>query len=296
MDTSVIDQKKQGMESFLSELNAREEQNALMERYKSDPKYKLNIVNEQREKGLENCAAGVISKIYRDALPLDDDYKSANQKELDDGFISTIKAKEPKGVYTFLSSCSSAGCRPAKLMVEAVTEAIDDICRQYYEDLDAVDPDEIDLGPKSPEVDDAIEKVSSKMDYDQISDLIEQNVQNTVKQEIENQKAEDEKVKELEAKLTQDDSVQTESAIEAALMAEGMGKKQYQPSLFTGIMIGKVKEFSESGDLDDEHVKKKAFFESVKEYTKVETFATLGMINLNQSQLDLLSNQYASGL
>lgn len=296
MEPTTIDRKREGMAAFLSELREREDQEMLMQQYKENPNYKLSILNEERDKGLENCAAGVICKIYRDALPLDDEYKDANQRELDDGFINTLKQKSPDGVYTFLSSCTSAGCKPAKLMLEAVTEAIDDSCRKFYENLDEVNPDEIDMGPSSKIVNDAVEKVTAKMDYDQISEIIEQNVQNTVKREIETQKAEDEKLQELQSKLAEDDSVQTESAIEAALMSEGMFKKQYQPTLFNGIMIGKVKEFTESGDLDTEHVQKKAFFESVKEYTKIETLSMLNMVKFNQSQLNQLANEYATGV
>lgn len=296
MEPTTIDQKRQGMEAFLSELRAREEQEMLMQQYKESPKYKLGVLNEEREKGLENCAAGVICKIYRDALPLDDEYKAANQGELDDGFIDTIKQKSPNGVYTFLSSCASAGCKPAQLMMEAVLEAIDTSCKRFYENLDEVDPDEIDMGPTSKIVNDAVNTVTSKMDYDQISEIIEQNVQNTVKREIETQKAEDEKLQELQSKLSEDDTVQTESAIEAALMREGMSKKQYQPTLFNGIMIGKVKKFTESGDLSTEYVQKKAFFESVKEYTKIETLSMLNMMKFNQSQLNQLANEYATGM
>lgn len=296
MEPTVIDQRRTGMEKFLADLEARKEQDYLMERYKTNPKYKLNILNEEREKGLENSATGVICKIYRDALPMEDEYKATNKQELDDGFISMIKEKSPDGgVYTFLSSCASNGCKPAKLMVEAVNKAIDEHCRKFYENLDDVDPDEIDMGPKSAVVSDVVDQVSSSMDYDQISNIIEQNVQNTVRREIETQKAEDQKLEELQNKLSEDDSVQTESAVEAALMREGMKRKQYQPSLFNGIMIGKVKEFTEAGDLDDARVQKKAFFESVKEYTKIETLSTLNMVHFNQRQLDDLANAYAVG-
>ena len=296
MEPTTIDQKRQGMEAFLADLKEREEQEMLMQQYKENPKYKLSVLNEEREKGLENCAAGVICKIYRDALPLDDEYKAANKEELDDGFVDTIKQKSPDGVYTFLSSCASAGCKPAKLMMEAVTEAIDTGCRKFYENINEVDPDEIDMGPTSKIVNDAVDVVTAKMDYDQISEIIEQNVQNTVRREIETQKAEDEKLQELQTRLSEDNEVQTESAVEAALIREGMSKRQYQPTLFNGIMIGKVKEFTESGDLDVEHVQKKAFFESVKEYTKIETLSMLNMVKFNQRQLDQLANEYATGV
>lgn len=296
MNTTTINEKKHNMEAFLSELKKREEQEMLAKRYKESPKYKYAVIDNARTAGLENCAAGVVCKIYRDALPVDETYKNGFQKELDDGFIETIKKESPNGVYTFLSSCAKKGSKPAELMVEAVRAAVDEKCAKFYEELDEIDPDEIDLGPDSEPIQDAIEQVNAKMDYDQISEIIEKNVQNTVRREIETQKAEDAKVKALEEQLSADDSIQTESAIETALMRAGMSKHQYQPTLFAGIMIGKVKEYTEAGDLDTEHVQKKAFFESVKEYTKHEMFSVLNMTHYTQSQLDNLANRYASGM
>ena len=296
MKTTTINEKMHNMEAFLSELKKREEQEMLTQQYKETPNYKLAAINDARSAGLENCAAGVVCKIYRDALPVDDTYKNGLQKELDDGFIATIKKENPNGVYTFLSSCAEKGSKPAQLMVEAVRTAVDEKCAKFYEEFDEIDPDEIDLGPDSAPIQDAIEQVNAKMDYDQISEIIEKNVQNTVRKEIETQKAEDAKVKALEDQLSTDSSVQTESAIEAALMREGMSRHQYQPTLFNGIMIGKVKEYAEDGDLDTEHVQKKAFFESVKEYTKHEMFSVLNMVHYSQSQLNDLANRYATGM
>ena len=294
MDTTIIDQKKHGMETFLSELKKREEQEMLQQQYKETPNYKLAVINDARNEGLENCAAGVICKIYRDALPVSDEYRNGYQTELDNSLIETIKAEQPKGVYTFLSDCAVKGSKPAQLLCEAVKEEVESKCAKFYEDFDEIDPDEIELGPDSESIQDAIEKVNTKMDYDQISDVIENNVKQTVQREIQIQKEEDEKIKALEDELSGDENVQTESAIEAALMREGMSRHQYQPSLFNGIMIGKVKEYTEDGDLDDEHVQKKAFFESVKEYTKFELFSTMNMKHFNQAQLNDLANRYAA--
>ena len=296
MDTTMIDQKKHGMETFLSELKKREEQEMLAQQYKETPKYKLAAIDDAKTQGLENCAAGVICKLYRDSLPIDDDYVNSYQTDLDDSIVSSIKKQQPKGVYVFLSDCAEKGSKPAQLLVEAIREEINEKCSKFYEEFDEIDPDKIELGPDSQPINDAIEKVNAKMDYDQISSIIENNVKQTVQNEIQTQKEEDAKVKALEEELSADPNVQTESAIEAALMREGMSRKIYQPSLFNGIMIGKVKEFTEDSDLDTEHVQKKAFFEAVKEYTKYEMLSTLNIFNPRQSELDNLANKYAAGM
>ena len=53
-------------------------------------------------------------------------------------------------------------------------------------------------------------------------------------------------------------------------------------------------DFTESG-LDEEHIGKKAFFESVKEYTLWDMMATLGIENYNENTIDFIADQYARG-
>lgn len=291
----MIDQKKTGMSAFLNNLQKLQDEEESMRQMKNNPQYKLNVIADEKKKGLENCAAGVICKIYRDALPMDPEYKAGYMSELDAGFIQHIKGKNPEGVYAYIVDSAKAGSKPAKLMLEAVNSAINECCKKFYENLDELDADKIDLGPESKEVKDGIAQITSKMDYEEISKIIEDNVQETVRREIENTKEEDRKLAELQEKLAADETVQTESAIDMALAQAGMSTKQFQPSLFGGIMIGNVTMFSESGELDEEHVQKKAFFESVKEYTKLETLSVLDMQRYGVGDVENLALKYAYG-
>ena len=139
------------------------------------------------------------------------------------------------------------------------------------------------------------DKITDDMGYDQVSDIIKEHVKETVQDEIRKTKAEDEHVKELEDSLANDETLTTESAIDKKLQAIGeSGSVPYVPSLFTGIMINKTDAFTESG-LDEEHIQKKAFFESVKEYTLWDMMHTLGLEDYSKGDIDFIATKYARG-
>ena len=50
-----------------------------------------------------------------------------------------------------------------------------------------------------------------------------------------------------------------------------------------------------SGELDEEHIGKKAFFESVKEYTLWDMVHTLGFENFSKGDIDFTATKYARG-
>ena len=140
-----------------------------------------------------------------------------------------------------------------------------------------------------------VDKISSDMDYDQVSQIINDHVTSTVQDEISRTQKEDEHVKELEDVLAANEEITTESAIDTELEKMGEGKKEYIPSLFTGIMINKTNLYTESADLDEDHIEKKAFFESVKEYTLWDMVHTLGLEKFSKNDIDFTATKYARG-
>lgn len=298
MDTTTIDSRRDNMSVFLSNLEKERMRVDDERRMRQDPGYKINIIKEKEQEGKESCAAAVLCKIYRDALPVDDEYRIGNRYELDEFFMNTIKKHHPNhdGVYNYIADCAHRGSKPAKMMIEAVDRLVRSRALQYYENLDEVDADTIDLSPDREDIANDIEEISTNMNYDQISGIIEDNVRSTVQREVENTKKEDETLKNLQDSMTTDDDIATESAIDLALAKAGFSEKQeYQPSLFNGIMIGKITQITESGEVDDDHIEKKAFFEAVKEFTMWETLYTLDMSRLTNDQMNNLAREYASG-
>lgn len=116
--------------------------------------------------------------------------------------------------------------------------------------------------------------------------------------EIKRVKDEQQKIKDIEDSMKNDENITTESAYEKALVLKGVkspSSKLYQPTLFEGIMINKMNLVKESGaDLDPAIQHKLAFMESVKEYTKLSVLNSLMLESYNGVSAKKLANNYAT--
>lgn len=295
-----VDSLESKMKKFIDTLNKEREIAHANKAARQRPEHKLGLIKKMEKDAKEHCAAEVVCKIYRDALPLDEEYRDSNKYELDEFFIKRMKQRNPKsnGMYDYITDCAHKGSKPAKMLVEEVDGLVRRLVSYYYENMDTLDTEDIELGLDSKDVADGIDDVTTKMNYDEISGIIENNVRTTVQREIENTKKEDEVLKSLQDSMKADNSVATESAIDKALTVAGFDKpKVYEPSLFNGILIGKITEITESGDIPDDVIEKKAFFEAVKEYTMLETLHTMSLENIfGGDRQKALGRQYASGV
>jgi predicted CopG family antitoxin len=286
-----LENSKKSVSDFISNLEAERKQAAMDTLHKNKPATKAVKIAQECSEAKELTTQDIFAKIYRDALPLDDSYKAGASSELDQGVISFIKKRDPKGsAYNYITERAKSGSIQAKQILESVDREIDGHFRHFYEGIKEAEFDDIKLdeGDRKSIVD----KISGDMGYDEVSQIINDHVQQTVQEEITRTKEEDDHLKELQDSLSQDETMTTESAIETELLRRGEGPEPYQPTLFSGIMISQVEAFNESG-LDEEHVQKKAFFESVKEYTKWDMLSTLGIENFKQKDVDYLATRYA---
>lgn len=288
----TLNENKTAVSDFISKLEADDiaERNANAIRNKRSTKF--NILHSKEDEAKALTTGEIFAKIYRDALPLDESYKIGVGTDLDSG-VTTFMQKHCKctNPYKYISEKAETSTS-AKEMCEAVDEQISEYFQKFYESIDEVDADDIDM----PEEDrkSIVNKISADMGYDEVSQIINDHVKETVQDEINRTKEEDEHMKELENTLASDETLTTESAIDEKLERMGETKRPYKPTLFNGIMINKTDCYTESG-LDEEHIGKKAFFESVKEYTLWDMMATLGIENYNENTIDFIADQYARG-
>ena len=289
-----LDKSKQSVSSFIKKLEHEDiaEKNAAA--LKNMTSTKLNRISQKSEEAKELTTADIFAKIYRDALPMDDSYKVASACELDNGVTSFVKTKcKSLSSYKYIVERAGSGCKSAENMMSAVNESVDEYFKKFYESVKDTDFEDIEMPESDRKT--IVDKITDDMGYDQVSDIIKEHVKETVQDEIRKTKAEDEHVKELEDSLANDETLTTESAIEEKLQAIGeSGSVPYVPSLFTGIMINKTDAFTESG-LDEEHIQKKAFFESVKEYTLWDMMHTLGLEDYSKGDIDFIATKYARG-
>lgn len=290
----TLDENKKSVSDFISKLEEEERTRKSEEILRNKKSTKLEKIKQEIQKVKELTVADIFAKIYKDALPIDASYKAASSCDLDNGVSLFIKKHcNAESPYQYIAEKCSKGVTSAVAMNEAVDTAVSGYFRKFYENIDETDIDDIKL----PEDDrkSIVDKISSDMDYDEVSSIINDHVTTTIQNEIERTKQEDEHVKELENTLAENEEVTTESAIDKELERMGEGKKEYVPSLFTGIMINKTNVYTESGDLDEEHIEKKAFFESVKEYALWDMVHTLGLEKFNKNDVDFIAIKYARG-
>lgn len=295
----------------------KERQNELAdERFKTSDVYKRRIIDSAKEDAANTCLSKIFEKFYIDAVPLNDDYKCAYHDGLcNDVHKFASDRTDGKTLSYYVGEAIKSGSVPAKRIMESVTKIVD----EYYADKEANLGDintEDDLVFKmDDDTEQKLNVINRDLELDDLSQIISDNVRVTAASEIARAKAEKEKIKEVERELSDNLSVNNESAIETELELRGMSKKKFfQPSLFEGIMINKLNNVTaesasstylydtlEMYGMTESTVDKFAtpeeiaFTESVREYTLLNIIKSLKLENCfnNLQNIRDLATEYA---
>ena len=295
----------------------KERQNELAdERFKTSDVYKRRIIDSAKENAANTCLSKIFEKFYIDAVPLNDDYKCAYHDGLcNDVHKFASDRTDGKTLSYYVGEAIKSGSVPAKRIMESVTKIVD----EYYADKEANLGDintEDDLVFKmDDDTEQKLNVINRDLELDDLSQIISDNVRVTAASEIARAKAEKEKIKEVERELSDNLSVNNESAIETELELRGMSKKKFfQPSLFEGIMINKLNNVTaesasstylydtlEMYGMTESTVDKFAtpeeiaFTESVREYTLLNIIKSLKLENCfnNLQNIRDLATEYA---
>lgn len=295
----------------------KERQNELAdERFKTSDVYKRRIIDSAKENAANECLSKIFEKFYIDAVPLNDDYKCAYHDGLcNDVHKFASDRTDGKTLSYYVGEAIKSGSVPAKRIMESVTKIVD----EYYADKEANLGDintEDDLVFKmDDDTEQKLNVINRDLELDDLSQIISDNVRVTAASEIARAKAEKEKIKEVERELSDNLSVNNESAIETELELRGMSKKKFfQPSLFEGIMINKLNNVTaesasstylydtlEMYGMTESTVDKFAtpeeiaFTESVREYTLLNIIKSLKLENCfnNLQNIRDLATEYA---
>lgn len=281
------------MEKFLGELDRQQQSVQTQRNHNCSPLVKIDIINKRKEESKRSMVQALLTKLYKQSLPFNDEYKATYDAELGEQFQSFMKPYCKDGsVYEYIISAKKHGCKPAEMLLESVDNAVERHFYTFLENVNTVDPDDIKMDDSIKE--NEMNTISLNLDYDQISNIIMNNVKTTVKHERELVEQEDAKIKEIETALSENPEMVTESAIDIELKRHGLRGKVYTPTLFNGIMINKLTSFTESGEgMDELTLQQLAFTESVKEYTGLSVLSTLGLEKISGSRYTNLAYQYA---
>jgi hypothetical protein len=294
---------------FMDNIDAEEQRKRDMADIKNTDSYKLRALDKSKSDMCDHCVKDIMGTIYKNALPLNDDYKTAYSNDIQKYFDDFVSSKcTPNGITVYITdACKRSPF--AKKMLEKVNELIKDEYLDKELNMDNIDPDDLVFKSSTP-LQKKLDMVKSELSTDEISDAIKTNVLNSATAEINKAKEAKARMKQLETEFSQNPNIDTPEKVESALEMAGIntGKEIYTPSLFEGIMINKVEAFKESTDpipnvygtmsvFRESNAPTTnmdlAFIETVKEYTVLSTLKALKLESFNKRDVEMMAESYA---
>lgn len=299
---------------FMGQVKAVKDQRKADEDFKNSDKYKLRVLDKEQKNANGVCLDLVFSKLYKDAIPLNDDYKVAYGDDLDADIHDFIHDRCPNGMEYYVKEAIRKGSKPAKNIYESVSAITDNFFMEKSLKIEECDPDDL-VFRSGEDTQQKIDAMNKDLALDDVTEIIRDNVKSSAISEITRAKKEKQEIKNLENEMTNDMKISTEAAIDDYLELKGVTeKKTFNPTLFQGIMIGKMNELTalqESGQLQNQplyntladygmvnestesSLEERAFVESVKEMTKIELVSALRLESFGKKDIEDMANEYA---
>lgn len=303
---------------FMKQVEASDAAAAADAEYKNSDHYKKAVMDRQQDEARNVCLDAVFAKLYKDAVPLSDDYKVAHGEDLDVDCKAFFADRAPKGMDYYVRDMAENGNATAKKLIDGVDAIIKEEYRDraYHPGDYSADDMEFKL---TDEISEKLGNLSRDIEFEDLATVIQDNVKRTASSEIARAKEEKEKNLQLENDLANDLNITNEAAIDQELQRRNLRQKTlYQPSLFEGMMIGFSNKYATEAALgrapevhpygsmdayvaegtDPESLDSRmtyAFMESVKEYTKVSMLKALKFDKSLNSKMsvDFLAQRYA---
>lgn len=303
---------QESVKSFIDRVNANKAKEQDRMRFQNSDFYKDRVLTRGKEECKGHCVKELFKKTYKDALPLSAGYKVSNDAKLDDEMDSFLTAQFPEGIDKVVAerSRSNPVCKRIMEGVEAI--ATDDYLTKFAK-MDKTSADSLAFQASDVPVE-KIDVLSDNTEMADLSAVIADHVKGTVQSEVSRSLNEKRTMKEIESELENDMNITTEESVQSELRRRGYAQATiFQPSLFQGIMMGKIDEsrmVCESGDAEvslynateplgreiEENytVEDRAFVESVKEYTMLSIMKACRLKEYTPFTVERLANSYAS--
>lgn len=283
-------------------------------KFMNSPEMKMRRLNDEKEKGRKYCIHKILSAMYKNALPLSNDYKVAYGTDLDDEIHNFMSDNPMERDYYVTDTYSNS---PVMQKINRnVERLIDEKFEEVENNLEDTKAEDIKFTPDD-ELNENLQKITDDMGVEDVTNAIASNVQTVAKNEIERAKQEKETRANIEKQLANDLSITTKEAVDEYLeLHDLVEKKDFKPRLFQGIMIGKTREMMEKFETgmyvgkflfnalegyhseDNTEIKtstpmEEAFLESVKEFTKLSLVKALRLEKFLYRDADSLALHYS---
>ena len=297
---------------FIDNIENEERNKKAESDFKNSDTYKLRMIDKSRDEAKKEYLTKVLSDTYRDAIPLNDEYKVAYKDDIDKCFRDFLNERCPQGVEYYIKEAIKKNSGFAKKVLEAVNHLVDEKYNKLSLKLEEVTDEDLVFSNDKDEQK-KVNVIGRELNTDEVASIVKDNVKQTAVSEIQRAKEEKEKLQAVEDELANDVKMNTPQKVEEAMRLKGLGQGYYKPSLFNGIMISnmnKIQSKMESGDnceystynalkdypmtLNESATPQElAFIESVKEYTGYALVKALKLESFDMYKLDNLAQSYA---
>lgn len=297
---------------FIDNIENEERNKKAESDFKNSDTYKLRMIDKSRDEAKKEYLTKVLSDTYRDAIPLNDEYKVAYKDDIDKCFRDFLNERCPQGVEYYIKEAIKKNSGFAKKVLEAVNHLVDEKYNKLSLKLEEVTDEDLVFNNDKDEQK-KVNVVGRELNTDEVASIVKDNVKQTAVSEIQRAKEEKEKLQAVEDELANDVKMNTPQKVEEAMRVKGLGQGYYKPSLFNGIMISnmnKIQAKMESGDnceystydalkdypmtLNESATPQElAFIESVKEYTGYALVKALKLESFDMYKIDNLAQSYA---
>lgn len=297
---------------FIDNIENEERNKKAESDFKNSDTYKLRMIDKSRDEAKKEYLTKVLSDTYRDAIPLNDEYKVAYKDDIDKCFRDFLNERCHQGVEYYIKEAIKKNSGFAKKVLEAVNHLVDEKYNKLSLKLEEVTDEDLVFNNDKDEQK-KVNVVGRELNTDEVASIVKDNVKQTAVSEIQRAKEEKEKLQAVEDELANDVKMNTPQKVEEAMRLKGLGQGYYKPSLFNGIMISnmnKIQAKMESGDnceystydalkdypmtLNESATPQElAFIESVKEYTGYALVKALKLESFDMYKIDNLAQSYA---
>ena len=297
---------------FIDNIENEERNKKAESDFKNSDTYRLRMIDKSRDEAKKEYLTKVLSDTYRDAIPLNDEYKVAYKDDIDKCFRDFLNERCPQGVEYYIKEAIKKNSGFAKKVLEAVNHLVDEKYNKLSLKLEEVTDEDLVFNNDKDEQK-KVNVVGRELNTDEVASIVKDNVKQTAVSEIQRAKEEKEKLQAVEDELANDVKMNTPQKVEEAMRLKGLGQGYYKPSLFNGIMISnmnKIQAKMESGDnceystydalkdypmtLNESATPQElAFIESVKEYTGYALVKALKLESFDMYKIDNLAQSYA---
>lgn len=318
----TFEDREQKVLSFMEEVQEEILMKEQDEAFLNNEDFKLKKLDDCQKEGKEVCLDKILRSLYKDATPLNDDYKCAHNDALDNTFDTFMAKKCPKGIEFYIREGLKKNSPFAKKVLEAVENLVNDQTNDMGMNIDKIDAKDL-VFASNDDLTKKLDVIGSDLNIPEISQAIQNNVKTTAISEINRAKKEKEELKNLENELANDVKVNTPEALESALEYRDLGgSKDYIPTLFEAVMINKLNKIQpkfESGELQDVYLyntldeygkmnevqekaesaihfatpEELAFVEAVQEYTAISMLKALKLESFDKYTINDLAQEYA---